>query len=112
MNIEPRDFLMAVLRGDLYSSTPLPLELCNRLAEQEKEAFVLDRPSGAAQFCDIYSPEGWANELARREYMVKLSLPPPTPKKTKQELQKELAAAIDSGNEALALSLFKEIKAL
>lgn len=109
MNIDPKDFLLAVLRGDLYSSTPLPLDLCYRLESQCIGQIVFDRPSEAAQFCNVYSPEGWKNELDRREYMVKLHLPP---QRTVDEVKKEMLAAATSGNMDLVLKLKKELEGI
>ncbi len=109
MNIEPKDFLLAVLRGDLYATTPLPLELCDRLKPQCLESIVFDRPSEAAQFCNVYSPEGWKNELDRREYMVRLHLPP---QRTVDEVKKEMLAAATSGDMDLVLKLKKELEGI
>lgn len=107
MNIEPKDFLLAVLRGDLYSTTPLPIELCYKIESQCIGSIIFDRPSEAAQFCNVYSPEGWRNELDRREYMVRLSLPK---KRTVDEIKKEMLAAVTSGNMELAMKLKKEME--
>lgn len=119
MNIDPKDFLLAILRGDLYSTTPLPLELCNKIQEElcnldntlkySKQPIIFDRPSEAAQFCNVYSPEGWRNELDRREYMVRLHLPP---QRTVDEVKKEMLAAVTLGDMDLVLKLKKELEGI
>lgn len=109
MNIEPKDFLLAVLKGDLYGSTPLPLELCCRIEAQCIGQIIFERPSEAAQFCNVYSPEGWKNELDRREYLVRLHLPE---KRTFEQIKKEMFKATTDGDMDLLLKLNKELKSL
>lgn len=109
IHIEPKDFLLAILRGDLYATTPLPLELCERLKPQCQESVIFEHPSSTAQFCNVYSPEGWKNELDRREYMVRLHLPP---RRSVDEVKKELLAAATTGNMELVMKLKKELEGI
>lgn len=109
LSIDSQDFLLAILRGNLYASTPLPLALCERLEKQCEGQVIFERPSKEAQFCDVYSPPGWANELLRRAYVASFDRPAPPKPRNKELVRKEMMEAINAGDMERAVVLKKEL---
>lgn len=97
-------FVNTFLQGDWYGYKPIPKSVGDALKQalpNHEEYFHLDSNPGA-QYYDLWSKDGWLNELKRREYLVcvtqasagdKMSVASMPKKPTKEELTKQLIAA-------------------
>lgn len=114
IQIDHKDFLMAMLDGAWFGSKPVPLDVGNALKAQDpnEEIFVLNRPSESAQFFELWTKEGWANEQQRLIYIATIREAPTVVTPKPKELPTKKGDIVSAIIQATQQGLWDEVKQL